>query len=419
MKILFVLTYLFNRGGDSNHAFALGDSLTALGHKVFYFGMQDPNNFAHLPGPFAPRVDYQELRSKRGVKSALLALSSIYSKKARKAAKAYIEEHGPFDIAHIHSTHHQLTLSVLSALSAAKLPIVWTLHDYKLICPNTTLFNDSTGLRCDSRGQQAPFCVAKGKCKKASTAASFLTAVESWFNLKGGFYNRPECFISPSWFLRSLIAESGVTQRPVLVIPNFSPHIPDSKALPIGRDFLFVGRLSKGKGLDILVNAFSRVYGSVKGKLVIVGAGPSEIQDRRLAESLLPPDRYEFTGHLISSEAIAACYHKARCMILPSVWYENMPLSILEAFSHARPVIASDIGGIPEIVIDGVTGSLCHPGSVDDFKQKLLFYENDASIAATHGVNGWHRIHEIFSKDKYMEKITQVYEKAITGSYRG
>ena len=417
MNILYIVTYLYNRGGDSNHAFALADALASKGHNVSFFGMEDPNNFPNLPGPFAPRVDYQELKSKKGIKSALLALNSIYSLNARRAAETFIEQHGPFDIAHIHSVHHQLTLSVLDALRKAKLPIIWTLHDYKLICPNTTLFNDSTGIRCDSLGQEAPFCVAKNKCKKASTSASYLAAIESWYNLKRQFYNLPECFVSPSNFLKDLVLKNKVTNRPVVHIPNFTTHSPDNTPEPVGSDFLFIGRLSNGKGVDVLIHAFSNVYDQLPGKLMIVGSGPVEQDLKLLAKRLLPPDRYEFTGHVTSKDAVQGYFHRARCAVLPAIWYENMPLSILEAFSHARPVIASDIGGIPEMVQDGQNGCLFPTGSVDVLAAKLVLYGKDSGLATAHGINGWNSVKESFTLDSYLKKISDVYQKAISGYF--
>ncbi len=417
MKVLFIVTYLYPRGGDSNHAFAVAEELKAKGHKVFFFGMRDDKNFPELPGPFAPRVDYREVLKKKNPISLLKALGSIYSFPSKKAISRFIDIHGPFDLAHIHSTHHQLTMSVLDVLKKRKIPFLWTLHDYKLICPNTTLFDESAGIKCPSPGTGIPFCVAKRKCKKSSLPASLLTAIESWFNYAGGYYNYPECYVSPSTFLRNLIKHTNVTSRPINVIPNFSPHLPDKNVQPLGNDFLFIGRLATVKGVDILINAFASVQKNISGKLIIVGSGPAEEELKALAASLLPPERYEFTGHIDSASDVARYYHQARCMVLPAVWYENMPLSILEAFAHARPVIGSDIGGIPEMVVEGETGLLFKPGSVTELAEKLVCYGTDCEKASKTGLNGWKTVKDNFSRANYIKEILQVYEKVVAGKY--
>jgi len=418
LKILFIVTYLYNRGGDSNHAFAIAQELVKKGHEVSFFGMQSEKNFPELSGPFAPAVDYQEILKRKNPLNAMKALSSIYSFSAKKAVSEFIELHGPFELVHIHSTHHQLTLSILDVLKKRKIPIVWTLHDYKLVCPNTSLFNDSAGEKCSSPGKGTPFCVAKNKCKKGSLPASILAAIESWFNYARGYYNYPECYISPSNFLRNLVIDTKVTLRPVEVLPNFSPHLSDQKTNLPGHDFIFIGRLVIGKGVDILIKAFTQVIKQLTGNLIIIGSGPNEKDLQKLAEELLPSDRYEFTGHIESSEEMANYYRKARCMVLPAVWFENMPLSILEAFAHARPVIGSDIGGIPELVVDGETGRLSKPGSVSKLAEKLIFYESNIEEARTAGLNGWESVKNQFSRAKYIRKLLYIYEKATSGNFR-
>jgi len=413
MQVLFIVTYLYARGGDSNHAFAVAQELKKKGHKVSFFGMQDDQNFSDLPGPFAPRVDYREILKSKNPLSLLKVFGSIYSFAAKKALASFIGQHGPFDLAHIHSTHHQLTMATLDVLKVKKIPFVWTLHDYKLVCPNTTLFNESTNALCPNPAADIPFCIVKGKCKKNSLPASLLTGLESWFNYVGNYYNYAESYISPSNFLRNLVVKAKVTHQPVNVIQNFSPHIPDTNPQQLGQDFVFVGRLAIVKGVDILISAFAQSVNQLSGNLIIVGSGPDENELKQLAAKLLPSTRYEFTGHISSSSEVANYYTKARCMVLPAVWFENMPLSILEAFAHARPVIGSDIGGIPEMVIDGETGLLFKPGSVAELAKKLLYYDSHPEEARIAGLNGRKSVKDKFSKEAYINRIQEVYKEAV------
>jgi len=418
LKILFIVTYLYSRGGDSNHAFAVAQELKKKEHEVSFFGMQDEQNFPELPGPFAPRVDYREILKSKNPFSLFKAFSSIYSFSAKKALISFINEHGPFDLAHIHNTHHQLTMATIDVLEKKEIPFVWTLHDYKLVCPNTSLFNDSTEKKCTEFGKGTPFCIIKNKCKKNSLPASILTALESWFNYIGGYYNRPEIFITPSLFLQKLLVDVKVTSRPIHTMPNFSIHKSDQVTILPGSDFLFIGRLVTGKGIDILIKAFAQILSSISSNLIIVGSGPNENNLKQLAAKLLPSSRYEFTGHISSSSEVANYYTKARCMVLPAVWFENMPLSILEAFAHARPVIGSNIGGIPEMVIDGKTGLLFEPGAISELAEKLLFYDSHAEDARIAGLNGWESVKGKFSRTTYIEEIQEVYRNAISGKYR-
>ncbi len=416
MKILFVVTYLYPRGGDSNHAFSVVEGLRERGHEVLLFGMQDEKNVVDLPGPFAPRVDFREIHQKKTPRGLFKALRSIYSLPAKKAAAEFIDLHGPFDIAHVHSVHHQLTMSVLDALKVKHIPFVWTLHDYKLICPNTTLFNETIGKRCENPGEGSPLCIVRRRCKKGSFLASVLAGTESAFNYLGGYYNYPQCFILPSSFLKELIVSRNVTDCPLRVIPNFSPLKPEMKPESSGSDFLFIGRLSRGKGIALLIRAFADSYHRISGKLVIVGSGDADNELRILASELLPEDRYVFAGQIDSSEEIAQYYRNARCMILPSVWYENLPLSILEAFSFARPVIASNIGGIPEMVLNGETGILFEPGSVDGLTDALILLNNDTEAAKQMGINGWNMVKTEFSKNAYISKLLKLYSDVLQGS---
>lgn len=410
MKLLFIVTYLFNHGGDSNHAFAIADELRIRGHEVFFFGMWHEDNLPGFIGPLAPRIDYKELLSSNSASAYIKALSSIYSYPARKAAKEFIDKYGPFDLAHVHSVHHQLTMSVLDILKYNSIPFVWTLHDYKLVCPNTTLYDETAECICPYPGEKIPICVAKRRCKKKSLPASVLAAIESWFIYHRKYYELPECYISPSSFLQNIIHKIGVTSKPIHIVPNFSPHKIDEEILPPGDNTLFVGRLENVKGIELLIKAYSGVYSNKNGKLVIVGTGSAEKELKRLASELLPHDCYLFTGRINSISELIECFRQARCMVLPSIWYENMPLVILEAYSHARPVIATNLGGMPEIVINKKTGILFEVGSVTELTEAINFYNSDFEVARKHGLAGWNIVQNELTKNCYMEKIEEIYK---------
>ncbi|NOQ22435.1 MAG: glycosyltransferase [Candidatus Aegiribacteria sp.] len=416
LKILFILTYLYPRGGDSNHASSVAEGLKKKDHKVEFFGMEDKRNFSDLPGPLAPNVDFRELMNSRSRLRFLKTLRSVYSYSSKKALMEFIENHGPFDLAHVHSVHYQLTMSVLDVLKDKHIPFIWTLHDYKLICPNTSLFNEKIGKPCSSMGKGAPFCVAWHRCKKGNLPASLLTALESSFNNIGGYYEYPACYIAPSTFLGELIGRRKITTRPIRIMPNFSPIRPVDSPESLGKDILYIGRLVQGKGIDLLLKAFSKTLETVSGNLIIVGSGQKEEELKALASGLLPESRYSFTGQVGSAEEISEYYNRAGCVVLSPVWFENLPLSILEAFSFARPVIASDIGGIPELVIDGETGILFEPGSVEGLAEGLIELNDDTEAAKLMGINGWNMVKIKFSKKAYISRLLNLYSDVLQGS---
>ena len=255
------------------------------------------------------------------------------------------------DVASVHYVYEGLTLSVVDALQRAGVPVVLTLHDYRPVCPNYRLFRDGRPCgRCLHRGRA--YEVARLRCLEGPRLRSVAAAAE--VPLARGVYRRVAAFVAPSRYLRDRMRDGGLPGR-IAVLPNPVAPAPARPAPPDTPRFAYVGRLVGEKGLDVLLDAAGRsglpvdVYGD--GRL----AGP--LRDR-VAAGRLPVTLH---GRLAPAD-VPAALHRATAAVLPALWPENCPLSLLEAAACAVPALASHVGGIPEIVADGTTGVLVPPG---------------------------------------------------------
>ena len=206
MKILIVNTYHYLRGGDCRHAFGLAELLKAKGHDVYFFGMKGENNLVCPEEEyFVSEIDYRKAITAKNPLAALRVFwRSIYSFEARKNIARLLNEIKP-DIAHLHSIRHHLTKSILRELAKRKIPVIWTLHDYKEICPNTSFYDGRTICE-DCKGRKYTG-ILRNKCKKGSLAASSVTYLEAKINDWLGYDKYVDLYISPSSFLREKFIE--------------------------------------------------------------------------------------------------------------------------------------------------------------------------------------------------------------------
>jgi glycosyltransferase involved in cell wall biosynthesis len=269
------------------------------------------------------------------------------------------------DIAHAHNIYGRLTTSVLDVLHDNNIPIVMTLHDYKLICPAYTLLSQSN--ICEDCEGHLYYMAIKNRCHKESLIASTIYAFESYFNKIFKKYEKNvRFFISPSQFLKRKFIQFGWPGDQLVYVPNFIETSNFDVDYTPGKYFVYLGRLSSEKGISTLIEAFRRIKFNKLG-LVVVGEGPLKQHLTTLAAG---DSRIRFTGYL-SGKTLKEETRNALAVVVPSECYENAPLSILEAFAFGKPVIGSRIGGIPEMIDDGVSGYLFEPGSVDDLREKL------------------------------------------------
>jgi glycosyltransferase involved in cell wall biosynthesis len=227
-------------------------------------------------------------------------------------------------------------------------PVVLTAHDLKLACPSYKML--SAGSVCEACKGGRIWNVAVKRCLKGSRALSGLIAVETavhrWLDLYGANVDR---LVAPSQFYRDKLVEWGWPAEKLVYIPNFSPALWPESPVPEEGPLLYFGRLSEEKGVATLVRA-----AALSGvRVVVAGTGPQGAELQALARQLRAP--VEFVGHQ-SGGALGMLIARARAIVLPSEWYENAPMSVLEAYSAGRPVLGAAIGGIPEMIEPGITG---------------------------------------------------------------
>lgn len=409
MKVAIVNKFFFLKGGQETVALEQMKLLEQAGHEVAFFSMHHPENPADYAwsGYFADYVDYS-LKGKppNWLQKLALARNFIDNPVAGKRFNAFLDAFQP-ELIHCHGIAHQLTYSILRASRKRGIPVVQTLHDYQVICPAYTLLKGNQSV-CQSECTPNNYlpCI-QNRCVKDSTAASALSALEMFYNRSVRDYTPLVAqFISPSQFLVDKVITGGIPASQVIHIPNFLTGIdayPDASAQP-GAHFLYIGRLSHEKGLFTLLKAMAQVP---EARLKMVGDGPLKAQLMAMCvqEGI---SNVAWVGHL-DRGGVSEALQNARALILPSEWYENQPMSIIEAYVHGKPVIASDIGGIPEMGV-GEYGQLFTPGDAEQLARVLKQALAHPEVWREKGRQARLFALNHYSSDSHMEKLTRLYD---------
>ncbi len=406
MRILIANTRHYRRGGDSTYTFALADALRSANHEVGFFAMAGSRN---EPDPnddlFVSYIDFRELNRRKSLTAGLSVLRrSIFSSEAEKKFTRLVDRFKP-DVVHLQNIHAHLTPSIVFAASRLGVPVVWTLHDYKLMCPNSHFRVDESGALCEAcRPGQYHWALVK-RCKKDSLLASGMAAVEAYAHWARGLRSRVHSFLSPSRFLAGKLLEHGWPSDSVRHVPNF---IACDTAPPLrgnGRHFLFVGKLESLKGIDILLDAAEHVQGA---EILLVG----ECDDPGLRDRIgRLPKNVRYLGAK-TREEIAELLSDARALVLPSVCYENQPMVILEAFAAGVPAIGSRLGGIPELVEDQQRGLLVEAGSAVDLARAIKELHREPARARAFGQAARDYVIRNHSVAGHITAVAEIYQQA-------
>lgn len=407
MRVLMVQTFYYYRGGDSTYMLNLSGLLEEQGHEVIPFAMHHPDN---LPSPyseyFVSEIDFPSLLGEFSPRAAWKVLSrSMYNREARGKMESLVEKVKP-DIVHMHNFQAHLTTSIIGPIKKRNIPIVWTLHDSQLVCPNSSLLcGDEICERCIPNRY---YMVLLHRCKKGSLAASFLSMVNAYYNRLIRLQARIDRFITPSNFLRNKMIEGGYDPGKITWMPNFV-DLNAYRPSPEKDYFLFFGRLAHEKAPDMLVRAVSRLD---TGRLWIVGDGPLREDLVNLAAEL-GADRVEFIGYRTGDE-LRKIIAEAQFAVLPSRVYDNFPFSVLEAMASGKAVVASDSGGVPEMVEDGVNGYLFPIGDVDALVDRLNVLLGDGGRRRDMGQRGREKAERLYSREEHYRRIVGIYEQEIS-----
>ncbi len=367
MKILLVNKFYYPKDGVSNYLLGLETKLKELGHEVRIFAMDNPKNIPSANQKYF--VSYLSFDQNNFVNNWRSLLRIFYSREAKRKFSALIQDFQP-DIIHLHNIYHQISPSILSVAKRKKIPVVMHLHDYKLICPNYKLFTEGKICRRCHGGKYIN-CLFH-KCLKNSYLKSFGGALEMYFHHRIWkiYETGVNLFIAPSRFMKKTCEEFGWPADKIVWLHNFfndqTLDCPTTNQALTENYLFYFGRLAEEKGIEVLIKALLKNGETLK----IAGEGPEETKLKNLVTELNLENRIEFLGFKNGDE-LETLIRQARAIIIPSIWYENMPLNMLEAMSRQKIVIASNIGGIPEIIQNSQNGLLFKPGDPDDLANKI------------------------------------------------
>lgn len=408
MKVLLVNWSWYATGGDWTYVENLHKLYEAHGHQVIPFSTHNKRNvYSPYSKDFVSAYDFKELNKHKTINNGLKALrTSIISSDALYKLDRILEQHD-IKVAHLHNIHHYITPAIIDKLSKRGIKILWTLHDYKIICPENSFV--SNGKVCEKCITGAFYNCAINKCKKKSLLASALASFEAYYYHNKNTYHLVDHFLCPSKFIKSKFKQFGFEESKLFVsnlcydislIDNF---IADNKAVTTKindeKFILYVGRLEDIKGVKTLINAVKNT--NLKLKIAGIGTAQQEIIDLIKQEDINNVDMLGFKN----KNEIYTLTQEAAFAVCPSEWYENFPFSISESFLFSKPVIGSNIGGIPELVIDGVTGLLFEPGNVAELQSKLFIFWNDEAITKSMGVAARKHSYELYNFDTHWNKI--------------
>jgi glycosyltransferase involved in cell wall biosynthesis len=404
MRILFCNKYNYPFSGTEVYLFEAMELLRSKGHEVALFSMEDSRG---QPTPydqyFLPHVDF---KTQRGwFHKAGLAAHAIYSRDARRRIRAMIADFRP-DVAHVRNIYHHLSPSILWELKAQKVPVVYHLNDFKVLCPGYNLVR--RGEACEACKGGEFWHVLTDKCfPEASVGATLM--VEAYVHKWLGTYRKcVDCFLAPSQFVREKFVEHGWDPAKFEVLPHFQPVKPVVERLAEIAPLLYFGRLSAEKGVDDLLHAMQRLPNL---QLTVAGDGPERARLEQLAAELGLAN-VEFAGHLRGAELDGAIAH-SRFTVLPSHAYETLGKTILESYAAGRAVVASDMGSRRELVQAGTTGLLYTTGDVEQLASALQFLSSQPELADKMGRAGREQIRQRHTPETHYEVLAGLYERLI------
>ncbi|TKV77517.1 glycosyltransferase family 4 protein [Bradyrhizobium elkanii] len=401
MKVLLANKYLFNNGGAETVLFQERAFLTSSGVEVIDFAMQHERN---IESPYSTHfVSRQDYRNGGYFSKIRGALALIHSREAVSKLASLIDETRP-DLMHCHNIYHQLTPSIVGVAKSRGIPVVLTLHDTKPVCPvHTRALGNQLCSLCLTGGFHH---VLTHRCSDGSLAQSATLYLEAITQQWLGSYEKVDRFIAPSRFMQDSVSRRFSPDRTVLLyngvdVRNISPRGQDNGYV------LYCGRLAPGKGAETLLRAHQAA--GCPWPLVIAGTGPlTDDLKSQFARNV------QFAGHL-SGDTLSTTIAEASVVVVPSEWCENCPMSVLEAMAQGKAVIATRIGGIPELVNDRETGFLFEPGNVDELRTHLECLMGDGELRAQTGAAGRIRVEKYFSLEKHNAELMAVYRSLLPG----
>ena len=405
MKILMVNKFLYPNGGSETYIFKLGEYLISQGHEVQYFGMEHEGRcVGNRVNAYTSDMDFHG-----GSKFAKLTypVKTIYSSEARKQIRKVLEDFQP-DVVHLNNFTYQLTPSMILEIvkwrkqTGHSCRIIFTAHDYNLVCPNHMMNNPNTRQNCEKcLGGHFMSCT-KGKCIHGSTAKSAIGTAEAYYWKLRKTYKYIDSTICPSHFMKTKMDTSPLFKGKTIALHNFVDKV-EWKDIEKKDYVLYFGRFSEEKGIGTLINACKELPDI---QFVFAGTGPLEDRINGIPN-------IKNVGFKTGAE-LEKLIREARFSVYPSEWYENCPFSVMESQMYGTPVLGAEIGGIPELIQAGKTGELFKSGDKDDLKEKIKALWADKHKTDEYRQNC--RDIQFDDTEQYYQKIMKIYGGEMTVS---
>lgn len=410
MKILLINNHHYIRGGSESVYFNTGKLLESKGHQVIYFSVKNEQNEKYGSNKYF--IDASNPLEGAFIKKVKRLSSFLYSQNAYKSLNILIKEEKP-DIAHLHIFYGGLTSSILRVLKKHNLPSVMSVHEYRLLCPVYTCLDNSNKI-CEKCAKGTKLNCAINKCNKNNFFYSTISTLETWF--RDTFFSHIKYinhFIMVSFFIRDKHAEYNkqyLTKSSVIY--NFHKRSVSKISVDKNYDLVYFGRLSREKGVLTLIKAIEK---EPSIKLKIIGTGPIEGIIREYINKNKVKN-VELLGYL-KGDDLWNKVQAAKFTVVPSEWYENNPMNVIESLFMGIPVIGANIGGIPEIVKES-HGFIFEPNSTSDLKNKII---NALSISNSEYLrlseNSKKFANNLFSEEIHYKQLIKVYEKLVKQDY--
>lgn len=393
MKILLVNKFYYRRGGDCIYMLNLEQLLKAHGHEVAVFAMDYPENMDTPWKKYFPKN-----------MSKLKAFTRPFgSHEVKSTFKKLLDDFKP-DVVHLNNVHTQLSPVMAELAHQRGIKVVWTLHDYKLLCPRYDCLKNGNTI-CETCFNGDKKACLDNKCMKGSKLASFIGYKEAVTWNRERLEASTDVFICPSQFMADKMVQGGFSKSKMQTLCNFidvekckfsstdgTDYTDDVELLPKKEDYYcFIGRLSHEKGAKTLIEAANQL----PYKLVIIGGGPLMDELKSVAHTNI-----EFVGFK-QWDDIKQLVGKARFSVIPSEWYENNPLSVIEAQCLGTPVLGANIGGIPEL-----TDYTFSSGNIADLKTKIEKMWNSEFDYQQIASDAQHR----YDAETYYDKLINIYK---------
>lgn len=409
MKIILVNYRYYRSGGPEAYLFNVKELLERAGHKVIPFSVKSSRNvqsdysgyFAHGKGEDGEASFANVTKSPKNIMKLLSG--AFFNKESYCNLRRLINDENP-DVVYVLQQVNALSPSVFKACKDENVRVIHRISDFNMICPRFDFLRDSNVcMECLNEGPKRSLnynCCHNSRITTSVRVASML------HHKRKKYFEMVDAFVCPTEFTKNVLVKSGIDESKLFVVPTFAP--PPRSNVKHGNNLLFVGRLSEEKGLDSLLDAMDAID---TVKLTIVGDCDSDyarsLQARVSSTSSLSK-RVEFLGFLTGDEK-EKVYSESFCLVCPSICVENMPNTVLEAYSHELPVVAYDVGCMNEIVQDGVTGFVVPLKDSSRLAEKIYELYNDETMVHLMGERGRKLYERVYSPEDHLNALVRIF----------